>query len=130
MKQDAETVIKQLEFAESAKLGVTNYRARHRLSERFHEVLQEAGRLHDLKQADYGTNEDPFANVRASEDFGVDGWIGCMMRANDKMKRIQKASRGHELRNESLRDSLLDLVNYSAIAIVLLEELIEESDNS
>jgi len=94
----------------------------HPLSEKFHAILYEAGALHDKKQNDYGHDDDPFANVRASEDFGVDGWIGTMMRANDKMKRIQKAAKGGQLSNESLRDSLMDLLVYSGIAIVLLEE--------
>jgi hypothetical protein len=95
---------------------------RHPLSEKFHALLKEAGDLHDQKQNDYGLAHDPFANVRASEDFGVPGWIGCMMRANDKMHRIQKKAKGEELLNESLRDSLVDLAVYSLIAVVLLEE--------
>lgn len=99
-------------------------------SEKFHRLLKEAGELHDKKQNDYGVDHDPFANVRASEDFGVPGWVGCMMRANDKMKRIQKAASGGELANESLRDSLMDLAVYSLIGIVLLEESIEEGDDT
>jgi len=99
-------------------------------SEKFYQLLKEAGELHDKKQNDYGAENDPFANVRASEDFGIPGWVGCMMRANDKMKRIQKAASGKELSNESLRDSLMDLAVYSLIGIVLLEELIEKSNDS
>ncbi len=93
-------------------------------SARFHEILKELGELHDKKQQDYGRENDPFANVRASEAFGVPSWIGCMARANDKMIRIQKAARGkEELVFESVEDSLRDLAVYTVIALCLLEEL-------
>lgn len=89
---------------------------------RFHALLRKIGQLHDKKQADYGREQDPFANVRAGVDFGVPAWVGCMVRANDKMRRIQTAAKGGELQNESLLDSLMDLAVYSLIAIILLEE--------
>ena len=63
----------------------------------FEKILKELQAMHDKKQADYGAVGDPFANVRASEDFGIDGWVGCMTRANDKMKRLQAAARGLSL---------------------------------
>ena len=78
--------------------------------------------MHNKKQLDYGRTGDPFANVRASADFGIPGWVGCMVRANDKMRRIQKAASGGELANESVEDSLLDLAVYSIIGLVLYRE--------
>ncbi len=39
---------------------------RHPLSERFHTTVAELAHLHDRKQADYGRDSDPFANVRAA----------------------------------------------------------------
>lgn len=91
-------------------------------SERFHELLDEIGELHDKKQSDYGRPTDPFANVRASEDFGVEGWVGALVRANDKMRRLQKAAQGGTLANEGVVDSLMDLAVYALIALVLYEE--------
>jgi hypothetical protein len=91
-------------------------------SARFHQILAELGELHDKKQKDYGRDADPFANVRASEAFGIPGWVGCAVRANDKMIRIQKAASGGALMNESLEDSLRDLAVYAVIALCLLEE--------
>src|SRR5690242_20476207 len=44
--------------------------SRHPNSQRFHDILAELGELHDRKQADYGRGDDPFANVRASEEIG------------------------------------------------------------
>ena len=95
---------------------------RHPDSQAFHDVLTEMGLLHNQKQADYGRENDPFANIRASEDFGVQAWVGCLTRANDKMRRLQKAAQGGTLTNESVEDSLLDLAVYAAIGLVLYRE--------
>lgn len=92
------------------------------MSEEFHTLLKAMGEMHDRKQADYGRDDDPFANVRASEDFGIEPWIGCMMRANDKMRRLQTAAQGNQLKNESVEDSLMDLAVYSIIGLVLYRE--------
>lgn len=89
---------------------------------RFTRVMRHLIELHDTKQADYGRTGDPFANVRASADFGIPGWVGAMVRANDKMRRIQSAAQGSTMRNESVADSLLDMAVYCAIAFVLLGE--------
>jgi hypothetical protein len=95
---------------------------RHPSSARFHAILKELGELHDKKQQDYGRETDPFANVRASQDWGMPGWVGCMMRANDKMKRLQTYSLKGTLANESVRDSFLDLAVYAVIGLCLHEE--------
>ena len=89
---------------------------------RFHALLKEIGDLHDKKQADYGVVTDPFANVRGSQDWGIEPWVGAMIRANDKVKRLQKFAREGTLENEGARDSFMDLAVYSLIALVLWEE--------
>jgi hypothetical protein len=101
---------------------VTTTRPIHPLSARFHELLHEAGALHDKKQEDYGRDNDPFANVRASSNWGVPPWVGAMIRGNDKVNRLQTFAQKKELKNESARDSLMDLAVYALIAIVLMEE--------
>ena len=92
----------------------------------FEKVMQEIMDMHTKKQQDYGRPEqgDPFANVRASEDFGIDGWVGTVVRANDKMRRLQKAARqgADSLKNESVEDSLMDLAVYAIIALCLFRE--------
>lgn len=91
----------------------------------FDQVVAEIVAMHSKKQADYGRPEtgDPFANVRASEDFGIPGWIGAIIRANDKVRRLQKAARGGKLANESIEDSLLDAAVYFMIALCLFREV-------
>src|SRR6266487_2578430 len=49
---------------------------------RFRAVLDELQAMHDRKSADYGRDEDPYANVRASEDWGIPGWVGALVREN------------------------------------------------
>jgi hypothetical protein len=88
----------------------------------FQTILDEIQKLHDKKQQDYGRDKDPFANVRASSDFGVPAWVGTMIRANDKMRRIQTFAQKGVLANEGVRDSLIDLAVYSIIAVVLYDE--------
>ena len=98
------------------------YAERHPNSARFHELLEEAGAMHDRKQADYGRGDDPFANVRASEEWGIDGWVGALVRLSDKVKRLQSLSQKGHLVNESALDSLMDIAVYALIAYVLYEQ--------
>jgi hypothetical protein len=95
---------------------------RHPNSARFHELLAEVGCLHDQKQADYGRGDDPFANVRASTDWAMPAWVGAMIRATDKVRRLQTFARKGELRNEAVVDAFMDLACYALIARVLYEE--------
>jgi hypothetical protein len=91
-------------------------------SERFHELLNTIGELHDKKQADYGKESDPFANIRATEAWGMPAWVGAMMRANDKVHRLQSFVVNGNVKNESVEDSLMDIAVYALIALVLFEE--------
>ena len=75
--------------------------------------IQEEGlNLFKKKNQDYG---DAFANY---------GPIGVLVRMGDKIARLQSiTNKGISLVNsESLRDTLIDLHNYSAMAIMLLDE--------
>lgn len=95
---------------------------RHPNSARFHELVQEIAALHDLKQEDYGAGDDPFANVRSSAAWGVPGWVGTLIRLNDKVVRLQSFVRKGKLANESAEDSMRDIAVYALIALVLYEE--------
>ena len=76
------------------------------------QVQTEALELFKKKNADYG---DAFA------DYGP---TGVLVRMGDKIRRFQSIkSNGITLvANEKLRDTLMDLHNYSAMAIMLLDE--------
>ena len=98
----------------------------HPSSQRFHDILNELGALHDKKQLDYGTPTDPFANVRGSLDWGITPWVGALVRASDKFKRLQKFARHGKLANEAVEDSFRDLAVYAIIVLVLFEEQQEQ----
>jgi hypothetical protein len=75
--------------------------------EQLKEVQHEACELFAKKNADYG---DAFANY---------GPIGVLVRMGDKLARLQSVTKnGIRL----VDDSLIDLHNYSAMAIMLLDE--------
>jgi hypothetical protein len=94
---------------------------------RFFKILDELREIHEKKSADYGTKTDFLANVRASAQWGVSPWVGTMIRAGDKIIRLQSLLTNGQLANESARDSLMDLASYAIIALILMEE---EEDNA
>ena len=94
----------------------------HPLSQRFHALLDEMGALHDVKQLGYGIPTDPFFNVRASSEWGLPGWVGAMVRATDKVRRLQAVARGTTLTDEAVADLFMDLAVYALIARILYEE--------
>lgn len=100
------------------------------MTTKFKSILDEMAALHDKKQRDYGRDTDPFANVRASEDFGIDGWKGCLIRANDKIRRLQTYCRKGTLANEGVEDSLIDLAVYAVIALCLWREQQADADTA
>lgn len=105
----------------------TAYIPRHPLSARFHELLREIGELHDRKQKDYGTAEDPFANVRGATEFGLPAPMGAFIAMSDIMNRIKSFNRNGRLENEPLENALKDMAVYSLIGLVLYEE--EQNEN-
>lgn len=99
-------------------------------SERFHQLVDEIKALHDKKMQDYGREQDPYANVRGSQDFGVPPWVGALLRGNDKMNRLKTLAIRGSLSNESAKDSMLDLAVYALIGAVLYEEATEATTSS
>lgn len=80
--------------------------------EQMKQVQHEALELFIKKNIDYG---DAFAK------YGV---IGVLMRIEDKIQRsISITKKGVNLiQDEALKDTLLDLHNYAAMALMLLNE--------
>ena len=83
------------------------------------QVQKEGLELFTKKNTDYG---DAFAN------YGV---VGVLVRMGDKIARLQSiTTKSVSLVNtESLRDTLIDLHNYSAMAIMLLDEDSNKKNN-
>lgn len=96
--------------------------AEHGGDSRFLKKLEQIAELHSVKQHDYGVDEDPFANIRASRDFGVAPWVGAVIRLNDKVTRIKSFLKKGELKNEPIEDAFQDIAVYALIASILFEE--------
>lgn len=86
-------------------------------------LLDEIRALHISKSQDYGSEEDPLANIRQGAEFvGIEAWRGCMVRVADKVQRMRTYCRTGRLVHEGVRDTLLDLAAYSLLAVVLFDE--------
>ena len=94
----------------------------HPNSMQFYTLLVECAELHAKKQLDYGRDNDPLANVRASEEIGIPAWKGGWLRARDKVRRIDTHCIKGSLANESVEDSWYDLAVYCLLCIVLYRE--------
>jgi len=81
------------------------------------DIQKEALELFTRKNADYG------------DSFATFGPIGVIVRMQDKINRLVSVSKKEVsfVKDESLRDTLIDLHNYSAMAIMLLDE---KNDNT
>ena len=75
-------------------------------------VQEEALALFTRKNADYG---DAFANY---------GPVGAIMRMGDKIQRLMSITNTNVqmVDSESLRDTLIDLHNYAAMGVMLIDE--------
>jgi hypothetical protein len=86
----------------------------------FFELIQKMAELHANKNRDYG-NGNPLGNFMTAEDLGVDPFLGVLIRMSDKWTRICSLTKQgqHHVKDESIEDTLLDLANYSLLALVI-----------
>ena len=93
-------------------------------SERFYEILDVIKKLHNAKRHDYGDDTDVFANFRLSELAGISPWKGSVIRMGDKYARISNFIKkgDFQFKEESIKDTLMDMAIYSLITIILYEE--------
>jgi hypothetical protein len=78
--------------------------------------------LYNKKQFDYGTLEDPMANIKSSNEYGISPLLGVFLRMNDKIARLKSFARKGMLLNESVCDTLNDIAVYAIIGKILLME--------
>ena len=78
----------------------------------FRNIQDEGFELFKRKNADYGN---------AFEEYGL---IGILIRMNDKIRRMQSITNSSVslIETESLKDTLIDLQNYSTLAIFELNK--------
>jgi hypothetical protein len=86
--------------------------------EQYEKVQKEAIKLFKKKNADYG---DAFATF---------GPVGVIVRMGDKINRLNSVTRSGitMIDTESVRDTLVDLHNYAAMAVMLLDEDVKSNN--
>ena len=82
-------------------------------------VQDEALELFRKKNNDYG------------DSFATYGSVGVIVRLGDKINRLSSVTKSgvYLVDNESTRDTLIDLHNYAAMAIMLLDEKDSQKPN-
>ena len=80
----------------------------------FEKILQKMLETYKAKNADYGNSFDKTLN-----EFGL---VAATVRLSDKMDRIKMLTKNEaKVLDESIEDTLLDLANYSVMALVWLK---------
>lgn len=79
----------------------------------FEEMIMKMWAMQRKKGADYGSDEDPLANLKASEAWGLPGWQNTLSRLDDKRFRIISFILKRRLLNESAYDAFRDFAVYS-----------------
>lgn len=83
-------------------------------SERHWEVCNSLNELYKIKNADYG---DSFGETY--RDLGI---ISAVTRIVDKANRLKRVSvNKNKVKDETLRDTLIDLANYAVLTIMELD---------
>ena len=80
----------------------------------FKEIIKECEELREKKLKDYGLTYKEY------------GYVGLLVKLGDKYGRVknlyQNQIKGGKPNFESARDSLVDLVNYTVMAIMVLDD--------
>ena len=90
----------------------------------FDDELDALKMLHDAKNADYSTLENPYKNLQATERIGVEAWKGIVIRLMDKFSRLEEYCVKGELaiQSEGVEDTLKDISVYSLLAMILFSK--------
>jgi hypothetical protein len=93
------------------------------------QILYKCIEIYRAKASDYNHPSkhtiDPLSNFRVAEELGIQAYVGAMVRMADKWERIKtltyKSTRGEgpAVKDESIEDTLMDIINYGAIVLAL-----------
>lgn len=75
------------------------------------------------KNSDYSSGVDPYRNFRSAEIAGVSVERAILVRILDKLSRVSNLlDKEAQVKDEAITDTLLDMINYSAILKSYLED--------
>jgi hypothetical protein len=95
----------------------------HPASQAFYDLCDSLKEMHRKKSSDYGSADDPLANIRNGAEFvGIEPWRAAMVRLSDKVTRLATYCRTGSLTYEGVEDTLADLASYSLLSLLLHRE--------
>ena len=88
---------------------------RNKMETTFGNIIAEMLETYKKKNADYGNS--------FSETIQEFGFIPAVARINDKLKRVKNMVKGKDMniKDESMRDNLMDIANYCVLTIMELD---------
>ena len=90
----------------------------------FDDALDELKMLHDAKNHDYATAENPYKNLEGVSRIGIQPWRGIVIRLMDKFERVEQYCTNGELaiKSEGMEDTFKDIAVYSTLAMILFRK--------
>ena len=90
----------------------------------FDDELDALKMLHDAKNHDYATEENPYKNLEKVSAIGIEPWRGVVIRLMDKFSRLEEYCVKGELaiKSEGITDTFKDIANYSILAMILFRK--------
>ena len=92
----------------------------------FESIIMQMWGMQRRKGADYGSGEDPLANLKGAESWGIPAWLSTLLRIDDKRMRLISFVKRGDLINEGPKDAFIDYAVYSVHAIRLFMEWLAE----
>ena len=90
--------------------------------QKFEQITDEMFDLYKRKNADYGNS--------VAKTFDEYGLVSFLVRIEDKLNRVstlaKKSSTKQQVKDEKIEDTLLDLANYSIMALIELDRVKSE----
>lgn len=128
-----QAVLRRLESTESscceggriptAAQVVERFSPTHPTSKAFFDLCDEMKATHKSKSHDYGSPDDPLANIRNGARFvGIEPWRAAAVRLSDKVTRLETYCRTGSLTHESVEDTLIDLASYALLTLLTHRE--------
>ena len=83
-----------------------------------------------IKNADYANSTNPFKNFESAYVVGIDVGQAILVRILDKLSRVGNLLKTEaSVKEESVEDTLLDLINYTAILKAYLYDCKRKRNN-
>lgn len=105
--------VRETELNRLGENAVTNNTYRHK------QLIEEIHNTYKIKNADYGNS--------FGDQFEEHGLLSAVIRLDDKMRRLKTLSKQEaQVKDESIRDTVLDLANYAIMTVMELDKQIKK----